>query len=409
MVRRHGLRVAIGVRSRFSTALSLALGILVLGCSSAVDWAGRRPTSPPSAPSMSSLQAYVLLSDNRLFLVAADGTIRQVADLVHYSASDSFRSTGHFLVRSGNTLYALSASPAGSGAVAIVDARSARLVRLLTFEQPGIFYRGMAAAAGGTRLYLFGNRVRGPERGPGPHGGFPLDAVVTLLDLNVGKPVDTYDARVYDGNSWYVWQGASSPDGQLLFLSYHGPDTTGIDSFQMQAGKLEHCAAAGRPNVGCIGSHGGFGVLTDTILALGAADADLAEFDFAGHELRRFNVDLPGNHLMDLTLDGKGHAFIEGSCGYAGGLSRIDIETGSVRVLRPGHSGPSRHPWANDDSVCGERAAIISSSALALVHNAIPVPALIPGWLQFVSVNDGRQLAKVRLPLEALDVTSASG
>jgi hypothetical protein len=358
---------------------------------------------------MSSLKAYVLLADNRLLLVAADGTIRQVADLMHYSASDSFRSTGRFLVRSSTTLYALSASGTGSGALAIVDVRSARLVRLLTFEQPGILYRGMAAAAGATRLYLFGNRVRGPDRGPGPHGGFPLDAVVTLLDLNAGKPVDTYDARLYDGNSWYVWQGASSPDGQLVFLSYHGPDTTGIDSFRIQAGKLERCAAAGRPNVGCIGSHGGFGVQTDAVLALGAADADVGEFDFAGHELRRFNVDLPGNHLMDLTLDANGHAFIEGSCGYAGGLSRIDIETGNVRVLRPAHSRSSGQPWANDDSLCGERMAIISSSALALVHNAIPVPALIPGWLQFLSVNDGRQLAKVRLPLEALDVTSASG
>jgi len=71
--------------------------------------------------------------------------------------------------------------------------------------------------------------------------------------------------------------------------------------------------------------------------------------------------------------------------------------------------GSSGQPWANDDSICGERVAIISSTALALVHNAIPVPALIRGWLQFLSVNDGRQLAKVRLPLEALDVTSASG
>jgi hypothetical protein len=409
VVRRNGLRVAQGVRSHFSTALSLAFGMILLACSSPVDWVGRRPTSPRPAPSMSSLQAYVLLADNRLLLVAADGTIRQVADLMHYSASDSFRSTGRFLVRSGTTLYALSASPAGSGAVAVVDVPSAHLVRLLTFGQPGIFYRGLAAAAGGTRLYLFGNRVRGPDRGPGPHGGFPLDAVVTVFDLSVGKPVVTYDARLYDGNSWYVWQGASSPDGQLLLLSYHGPDTTGIDSFRIQAGELERCATAGRANVGCIGSHGGFGVQADDVLALGAADADLAEFDFAGHELRRFNVDLPGNHLMDLTLDRSGHAFIEGSCGYAGGLSRIDIETGSVHVLRPAHSGSSGQPWANDDSICGERVAIISSSALALVHNAVPVPALIPGWLQFVSVNDGHQLAKVRLPLEALDVTSVSG
>jgi hypothetical protein len=47
---------------------------------------------------MSSLKAYVLLADNRLLLVAADGTIRQVADVMDYSASDSFRSTGRFLV-----------------------------------------------------------------------------------------------------------------------------------------------------------------------------------------------------------------------------------------------------------------------------------------------------------------------
>ena len=60
----------------------------------------------------------------------------------------------------------------------------------------------MAVASGGRRLYLFGNRVRGPDRGLGPHGGFPLDAVVTLFDLNAGKPVDTYDARLYDSNSW---------------------------------------------------------------------------------------------------------------------------------------------------------------------------------------------------------------
>lgn len=392
-----------------SSALRLALGIILLACSSAVESAGQRPTSPRPPASLSSLQAYVLLADNRLLLVAADGTIRQVADLKHFSASDSLRGTGRFLVRSGTTLYALSASQAGSGTVAIVDASSARLVRLLTFEQPGIFYRGMAVASGGRRLYLFGNRVRGPDRGPGPHGGLPLDAVVTLFDLNAGKPIDTYDARLYDGNSWYVWQGAISPDRQLLFLSYHGPDTTGIDLFQIHDGELERCAAAGRPNVGCIGSHGGFWVQTDAVLALNAADADLAEFDFAGHGLRRFNVDLPGNHLMDLTTDRNGHVFIEGSCGYAGGLSRIDVATGIVRVLATAHTGSPGRPWANDDSICGERVAVVSSSTLALVKNAVPVPALIPGWLQFLSVNDGRQLAKVRLPLEALDVTSAAG
>lgn len=396
--------------ARYLSGLSLTLGItlFVYSCTP-VGSAGRRPTSPRPAASISSLQAYVLLADNRLLLVAADGTIRQVADLMHHTASDSLRSTGRFLVRSGNTLYAVSASQAGSGAVVIVDARSARLVRQLTFEQPGIFYRGMAVAPGGTRLYLFGNRVRGPDRGPGPHGGFPLDAVVTLFDLNAGKPVDTYDARLYDGNSWLVWQGAISADGQLLFLSYHGPDTTGIDSFRIRTGGLERCVTAGPPNVGCIASHGGFWVQMDTVLALNAADADLAEFDFAGHELRRFNVDLPRNHLMDLTLDGNGHAFIEGSCGYAGGLSRIDIPTGIVRILTPANSGGSGQPWANDDSICGERVAIISSSALALVHNTRPVPVLISGWLQFLSVKDGRQLARVRLPLEALDVMGASG
>lgn len=76
--------------ARYLSGLSLTLGItlFVYSCTP-VGSAGRRPTSPRPAASISSLQAYVLLGDNRLLLVAADGTIRQVADLMHHTASDT--------------------------------------------------------------------------------------------------------------------------------------------------------------------------------------------------------------------------------------------------------------------------------------------------------------------------------
>ncbi|MGI8825641.1 MAG: hypothetical protein ACR2JC_08345 [Chloroflexota bacterium] len=59
-----------------------------------------------------------------------------------------------------------------------------------------------------------------------------------------------------------MYEAAVSPDERELFVSYHGPNTTGLDWFTVAGGRLRRCtrspAVARRPDSGCLLIHGRF-------------------------------------------------------------------------------------------------------------------------------------------------------
>ncbi len=341
---------------------------------------------------------YALLADNALVLSDSSGEVT-VANLG--PPGDAY-GTGRFLAWDGATLYALGNTRPGTAAIAVVDGARGQLLRTLEVAtEPNVFYRGISVGRQSGFLYLFGNRITGADRGSGPHGGPPLDAIVRVVEPRGGAVQRTWTARAFDGTSWFVWQGEVTADETAVYLSYHGTDTTGIDRLEVRHSGLVGCGAGSGRGTACLVTHGGFELLGSTVLALGG-QSDLVEVAVDGREIRRFALQLPGNHLMDLFLDVvEGVVFVPGSCGYAGGLARLDLASGQVRTLVPPAASEAKE-------ICGDRVTLARPDVLVLGHNAAPVPSRSGGGrLVFVDPATGREVGSRVLASDVLDISGA--
>jgi hypothetical protein len=192
-----------------------------------------------------------------------------------------------------------------------------------------------------------------------------------------------------------------SADEHRLFISYHGSDTSGIDWFTHVGGLLERCRLAVPDGSGCLRTHGGFALYGNEVLATTGFWL-LLEVDISGTVRRRFDVRLPGNHVMEFALDSQAQRlYVVGPCGYAGGFSVIDLRTGSTRVLVPA-------PLTYTPSVlCGERLSLDSPGLLVVGQTARPVPTLgLPGRIVLVDIRTGQVVHAVKVPAEPIDVLS---
>lgn len=80
------------------------------------------------------------------------------------------------------------------------------------------------------------------------------------------------------------------------------------------------------------------------------------ELTIDGRIIGQWDSGLPGNHLMEVGFDAEaGRLYAIGSCGYAGGLSTIDLHTDQVRRLAS-PAGPRNPDTSLPLSfICGER------------------------------------------------------
>ena len=152
----------------------------------------------------------------------------------------------------------------------------------------GIAYRSLAVGPSTGHVYVFGDR-----------GG---EALVTIVDAEHWTELATWTAHPADGHDWRIYAGAVSQDETRLYLSYHGPDTTGIDWFEVTADGLQRCPASQWANAGCIGGHGGFTLVGDHLLAATGLPV-IVEVNAAGTITAGYDTRLEGNHLMEFAVD----------------------------------------------------------------------------------------------------------
>jgi hypothetical protein len=326
-------------------------------------------------------RVFSLLANNHLLV--ADITTGAVLAELTLASPASLISQLHAMAigRDGKTLFALVSDASGRATVAAVDTATLKVAATLD-PGGGLEFRGLAVGPRTGRLYLFANS-----------GG---DAVVRVLDPVGGQAAQTWPARASGGRTWLVYQGAVASDESALYLSYHGPDTTGIDRFAIQATGLLRCAIASFPEAGCFRTHGSF-ALRDGELIAATGEAPWVDLDPMTGVLRgQFDLRLEGNHLMEFGIaTGTGRLFAVGSCGYAGGLASVDLATRQTQVL-----APSRTLGA----ICGERiVALGNGSLLVIAKTALPVPSLVPGALVVLS-GDGKTLRTIKTSAEPIDL-----
>jgi hypothetical protein len=234
--------------------------------------------------------------------------------------------------------------------VVLVDVATGSVIvrRLLA---AGLAYHSLAVGPVTGRIYVFSNRDAGPDRGPTK--GPPSDADITVLAPDLSTVIYAQTVRKADGFDWYVYEGAVDSSETHVLLSYHGPDTTGVDLISVEGNQVvDPCQALG---LGCIQSHGGF-LVTPARLYLATGSAPILETTPSGDPVGETNTGIQNEHIMELTLDSSGERiFISGSCLYSGGLFEVDLKSNQTLTLA-----------RQGSQVCGER-VLDSTAAMAVV------------------------------------------
>jgi hypothetical protein len=412
-------------------AMLVAAGVIVLSCDPR-STAG--PPPPPLAPPAStstpsdsaarssgqtlpvqqSTRIIALLADARLLVVRSDGTTVAEIRLGASPPINADVATGHYLALSGDgrQVYALAAEqPQAPDHVAVVDVATAQLRS--DFPLPdGVTFRSLDIGAQTGRAYLFGN-VGEVVRRPGldPMDQRQVSVLVVVLDPVTGRVEATWIALPPDGHDWRVYKGSVSRDEHRLYVSYHGPDTTGIDWFDITPEGLERCRMKARGNVGCIDAHGGFVVRGDSLLVTDGSPI-IRQVDRDGALQRALDTRLEGNHLMDFAVDSRAQRlYAVGSCGYTGGLSVLSLRGGGVPMTptQPGMwnwiTTPEPPLTFRRSGSCGERLALGSSALLVIGKTQRPVPQVDKaGAILVIDPGTGDLVRSVPTPSEPLDV-----
>lgn len=129
----------------------------------------------------------------------------------------------------------------------------------------------------------------------------------------------------------------------------------------------------------------------------------IVEFTFGGQVVNTFHSGLEGNHVMEFAVD-PSHSRIYpiGPCEYAGGLSRIDLSSGTTRLLVP----PSQNPVNEPPKVCGSRARMLPGRGTLVLAatSGVPHGEKAAAAALFVDAQSGRVEQRVPLPAPAADL-----
>jgi hypothetical protein len=217
----------------------------------------------------------------------------------------------------------------------------------------GLVYRGLDMGSASGRIYVFANRKVGPDRGPDK--GPPSDAVVVVLSPDLATVSQSQTVRRSAGFNWLVYRGGLDSSERHLLVSYHGPDTTGVDVIDVtDAGLLKNRCPD--PNRTCVQSHGGF-VSDGSSIFFTTGSSLMIETDESGRLIKTIDTGIENEHLMEVASDGRGlQLLIPGSCLYSGGLFEFDLGLQKTTVIAKQRS-----------TVCGERAIGLPGSVIAVV------------------------------------------
>lgn len=387
--------------------------VLVLGCAEE----GRQPALTDSDTSTSSATVARASREDAVFALLANNSLIKVAPESDRAESQislgpplEYPSPGHYLAQNkdGGTLFAL--TPRGSNGmseVAVIDVVTSRVENRYPLEA-GIVFRSLAVGPQSGHLYLFGNRPGKEIACPDVEACSEQDVVVVVLDADGGRVIENQTVREADGKAWTVYQSAVSSDERRLFVSYHG-DTQGVDWLAITPDGLDRCQERTPTWQGCIPAHSGVEAYEDLALV---SPGDTPWIEGRGQDIRKvkkWDTKLEGNHVLDFEVDARTNGlYALGSCGYTGGLSRVDLETDRVKVLAPARSGLHLHP-AWERAVCGERIALGPGSLLVVGMTRRSVPeAESSGSLLMIDGSSGRKIHTVAIPAEPLDVLVVS-
>jgi hypothetical protein len=316
-----------------------------------------------AAPStQTSERAVALLSDNRLIELALPSGKIVVRRRLGPKPRERI-TAGRFLAPTRERLFVLVSTGTGSDSIAVLDARTAKLLTTYALE-PGVRYRGIVLA--GELIYAYGGRL-GDEVDKTNHLR-EESAVLTHLDVRDGARRVTVTVRPADGHMWWIYWGAARDDASSVVLSYHGgcyPDatelcTSGADWVDADGVTLRSCQMPASRS-GCLAeTHGmiepyGVGWIATT------GSESLVQYGQHGNVLRRLHTGLRRDHVMNFAFNvDRSRLYVLSSCLYGrDGLRRVSLSGGPSRLVRA--------------KICGESLAVARMAFVVRRANAIDV------------------------------------
>ena len=334
-------------------------------------------------------------------------------ELVGYSASGD--EVGR--VKLGGQLV----SPVSGAYIAVIDERRVAVLdaearpnrlALVDLEQwavlrrsqlpSGSTFRNLAVGPRTGRFYVAGDRPTNQMTAFGSPANVAVLAVLgqdgEVIRTAVLRDPETTPGPVapYD---WSVYSIAVGEREDWIYVSYHGPNTSGADSIANRGGRLVRCDSSGEGGVGCLQPvhgrveiHGG-GILasTGTPPRLVALDADATLRD------RWSSGFATSAHLMEFARVGN-RAFGLESCPKLGGLTSIDLDGDEALVI----AAPAPPGTTIPDGVCGERIAARSDGPLLAVAKTTDEQ----DFILFVDGNTGETRASKQVAAPAVDVAA---
>lgn len=309
---------------------AIATVLLLCGCATQLQPRQVGPARTPlatalPAPAILQSTVFTVVRDNRLLAVhAPDGAVVTERRLAPPPSPAALVLTGHYMDLSTDQqrLFVLVAGAVDvPSRLVVVDVATAEVRATDPLEHNTLFRSLMVGPKTG-QLFLFGNRVEStaiyPPPPDAPRLGTPAKSVaVALLDPDSRAIQRQWLAKQSAGYDWLVYQGALSDDERQLFISYHGPDTSGIDWFEVAGNALQRCQAVEFPNMGCLfRAHAGFRLDEDGML-VATGEHIILHLNRDGAIKQRFDTRLENNHLEEFVLDRQHpQIYAVGSCGY---------------------------------------------------------------------------------------------
>jgi hypothetical protein len=318
-------------------AVVVAIGsVMLVGCSN--DEASSTPEERP---------LLALLADGRLM----NATTARVEEGVRLTTGTLRPVSGRLMALiPGRRLVAVLLAASGSrrSEVVVLTARGLHVTARVRLPVDRGTRATALVAPAADRVVVLGERET-------PAGGrLPVGWVI---DTPSGDLVRRWRVPKAPTRNWTVFDAAAAPDSKRLYLSYHGgcnasahACTTGADIVAWDSGDLL-CVEPAQSPAGCIGEiHGEVAALAGGALATRGDDQSVLLADEEARIVDRWSTRLARNHLMRLAYDAANRrVFALGSCLYAGGLARIDLDGG--RQWRRGLASGGR------PGMCGERMA----------------------------------------------------
>lgn len=344
--------------------IAIAAGLLATGAVSLLLVVGQLPKHP-SVPGAAPPGAIVaLLANNHLISVARGTETAQwdvaIADPPDPSHSGGYLPPGHRLALSADHSHVYALPPrdyAGGSILIIADTASGAVTGKVNFPADAR-YSTLGVAASGN-VYLVGQRNShivvskfDPSR----------NAVVSTF---VGRDMSHFASNGLVSGTFSIDQAIVTPDEARLYLGYSGGllPKSGIDWVTLS----DHTWCQPHdPESACAPGLSGFTIVDNRLLVASwndpLQDDRIDEYSLEGQLIRHYDLGLAGGFLLDFVTDPSSHTiYAIGSCGYRGGLSRVNVTTGEVTVVVPPAAVGTVQP-----GICGQRAELMSDGQIAL-------------------------------------------